>query len=210
MMNKTSMKMFLRKGFYFLMFLSFAVLVLQSCYPYDELTPEETDIVATFYDDATNFANLVTYSMPDTVFEIDSNGDIVVADISSTNEQAILNAIRTNMDEMGFTEETVTPASANVFIASFVASSTWVSGGCYGGYYSWYYPYYSWCYPVAYTYTTGSILIVMSVPDNTNPISVWIAGINGLLEDYNANVTSRINENINQAFVQSPYLGEGK
>ena len=32
--------------------------------------------------------------------------------------------------------ETNNPSSADVFIAAIVTSSTWVSGGCYGGYWS--------------------------------------------------------------------------
>jgi len=205
-MKKTSIKMFVRKSLFFLLFLSAAVVVLQSCYPYDDQTSADSDVVATFYDDGTDFSALVTYALQDTVFELDSNGDLDPADISANNAQQILNSINNNMQEMGFTKATV-PASANVYLAAIVTSSTWVSGGCYGGYYSYYYPYYGWCYPVAYTYTTGSILIVMSVPDAVSPKTVWIAGINGIISGTTSN-TSRINTDIDQAFNQSPYLAK--
>ena len=162
-MKKTSLKMFLRKGLFFLIFLSAAVVVLQSCYPYDDIDVNEADVVATFYDDGTDFSALVTYSMPDSVFELDSNGDIVPADISAANEQQILNSINNNLEDLGF-QAVPNANSADVVVEALVTSSTWVSGGCYGGYYSYYYPYYGWCYPVTYTYTTGTILIVMSVP----------------------------------------------
>ena len=75
-MKKTSLKMFLRKSLISLMFLSAAAIVLQSCYPYDDQSPANSDVIATFYEDGTNFSALVTYSMPDTVFEIDSDGDL--------------------------------------------------------------------------------------------------------------------------------------
>lgn len=76
--------MFLRKGLFFLLFLSASVIVLQSCYPYDDLTPEDTDVVVTFYDDGTNFTNLVSYAIPDTIYTFNSSGDIVPSeDISS-------------------------------------------------------------------------------------------------------------------------------
>lgn len=207
-MNKTSIKMFLRKGFISLMFLSFAVLVLQSCYPYDDIDVNEADVVATFYDNGANFANLVNYAMSDTIFTFGSNGETLVPsdDISSTNANAILNAINSNLQDLGFVDKTATPSEADVVIAAIVTSSTWVSGGCYGGYYSYWYPYYSYCYPVAYTYTTGTILIVMA--EKQAGSTVWIAGINGII---NGTVTtSRINEDIDQAFIQSPYLGDGK
>lgn len=206
-MKKTSLKMFLRKGFYFLMFISAAIVVLQSCYPYDDQTPANSDVIATFYDDGTDFSTLKYYSMPDSVFEIDSNGDIVPADISSSNEDQILNSINSNLQSMGFEVASV-PNPAQVVVEALVTSSTWVSGGCYGGYYSWYYPYYTWCYPVAYTYTTGSILIVMSVPGTNSFKTVWLAGCNGVVSGTVTN--SRISSDINQAFTQSPYLGNGK
>ena len=84
-MNKTSIKMFLRKGLIFLMFLSAAAIVLQSCYPYDDQSPANSDVVATFYEEGTNFSALVTYALQDTVFELDSNGDMVPADINASS-----------------------------------------------------------------------------------------------------------------------------
>jgi hypothetical protein len=205
-MKKTSLKMFLRKGLIFLLFLSATVVVLQSCYPYDDRTASDSDVVATFYEKGTNFAGLVNYAMSDTIFTFSSNGQNLIPndDISSTNTTAILNSIKSNLTSMGFVDKTTTPAEADVVIAAIVTSSTWVSGGCYGGYYSYWYPYYSYCYPVAYTYTTGTLLIVMV--DNQASITVWIAGINGIISGTVTN--SRISSDINQAFNQSPYLAK--
>jgi hypothetical protein len=211
MMNKTSLKMFLRKGFISLMFLSFAVIVLQSCYPYDDISVNDADVVATFYDKEANFANLVNYAMSDTIYTFGTGSDNLVpnTDISSTNANAILNAINSNLQSMGYVDKTSTPSDADVFIAAIVTSSTWVTGGCYGGYWSYWYPYYSWCYPVAYTYTTGTIIIVMAEKQASSTNGVWVAGINGILSGTASN-TSRINTDIKQAFQQSPYLGDGK
>ena len=206
-MKKTSLKMILRKGFLFLMSLSLAVVVLQGCYPYDDQTVADSDVVATFYDSGTDFSNLQSYYMPDSVFSIDDNGDIEPADISSSNEQQILTSIKNNLAAMGFTVA-LNANAADVVVEALVTSSTWVSGGCYGGYWSYWYPYYGWCYPVAYTYTTGSVLIVMSVPQTNSFKTVWIAGCNGVVSGTVTN--SRISTDINQAFTQSPYLGNGK
>jgi len=212
-MNKTSLKMFLRKTSIFLLFLSVAVVVLQGCYPYDDQTVADADVVATFYDDGANFSQLVTYAFPDTIYTFDSNGDIVPSDdISSTNANQIKNAINNNMQEMGFTPVTTgNEPNADVVVFALVTSSTWVSGGCYGGYWSYWYPYYGWCYPVAYTYTTGTVFILMIDPNKSaNDQGVWIAAINGVLNDTNASIASRINSDIDQAFNQSPYLRGSK
>ena len=211
-MKKTSIKMFLRKGLFFLLFLSASVIVLQSCYPYDDISVQDADVVATFYDDATNFSALITYAIPDTIYTFDSNGDIVPSDdISSTNANQILNSLKNNLQEMGFTPAQGNPANADVHVFALVSSSTWVSGGCYGGYWSYWYPYYGWCYPVAYTYTTGSLFVVMLNPAKTGDSqAVWFAGINGILNDTNVSIASRINSDIDQAFNQSPYLRGSK
>lgn len=211
-MKKTSIKMFLRKGLFFLLFLSASAIVLQSCYPYDDLTPEDTDVVVTFYDDATNFTNLVTYAIPDTIYTFNSSGDIVPSeDISSSSANQILTSLNNNLQEMGFTPQQGNQADADVHVFALVTSSTWVSGGCYGGYWSYWYPYYGWCYPVAYTYTTGSLFVVMLNPAKTGDSqSVWFAGVNGILSSTNASNASRINTDIDQAFNQSPYLRGSK
>jgi hypothetical protein len=212
MMKKTSIKMFLRKGLFFLLFLSASVIVLQSCYPYDDLTPEDTDVVVTFYDDATNFTNLVTYAIPDTIYTFNSSGDIVPSeDISSSSANQILTSLNNNLQEMGFTPQQGNQADADVHVFALVTSSTWVSGGCYGGYWSYWYPSYGWCYPVAYTYTTGSLFVVMLNPAKTGDSqAVWFAGVNGILSSTNASNASRINNDIDQAFNQSPYLRGSK
>jgi hypothetical protein len=58
---------------------------------------------------------------------------------------------------------------------------------------------------VAYSYETGTLLIVMLDPDtsqNSDAQPIWLAGINGLLSGSTPN-PSRINSAINQAFEQS-------
>jgi hypothetical protein len=185
---------------------------LQSCYPGDELTYSDTDIVATFYDEEADFSNYDTYIMSDTVYTFDDESQSLIPndDISPTNKATILNGIENNLEDIGF-NSTSNPTDADVVIAVIATSSTWVGGGCYSGYWSYWYPYYGWCYPVYYTYDTGTIIIAMidrTVIDDKP--GLWIAAINGLLDDTSAGLESRINNNIDQAFDQSPYLGEGK
>ena len=114
------------------------------------------------------------------------------------------------MLQLGYTK-VVNPADADVLILPFVSSTTWISGGCYY-YWDYWYPYPGYCYPVAYTYTTGSLVIAMSDQNNSDETNaLWVAGINGLMsESTTADISVRIDTNIDQAFRQSPYLGEGK
>ncbi len=95
---------------------------------------------------------------------------------------------------MGFTE-VANPDDADVLVVTAITTTTWVSGGCYSWWYSWWYPYYGWCYPVVYTYQSGTILIAMldtDVTESTN--GLWVAGINGILEDTSTGIASRINQ----------------
>lgn len=195
-----------------IIFIAAAIIVLQSCYPGDELTYSDTDIVATFYDKDADFANYVTYIMSDTIYTFDDENQSLIPadDINLTSKATILNGIENNLEDFGF-NSTSNPSDADVVIAVIVTSSTWVSGGCYSGYWSYWYPYYGWCYPVYYTYDTGTIIIAMidkSVTEDRP--GLWIATINGLLGDASSELQSRIKQNIDQAFSQSPYLGEGK
>jgi len=193
-----------------IIFIAAAIFILQSCYPGDELTYSDTDIVATFYDKNADFSNYDTYIMSDTIYTFDDESQSLIPsdDISLTNKTTILNGIESNLEDVGFTS-TSNPLDADVVIAAIVTSSTWVGGGCYSGYWSYWYPYYGWCYPVYYTYDTGTIIIAMIDKTTTEDRpGLWIAAINGLLGDTSAELQSRINQNIDQAFSQSPYLGE--
>lgn len=182
--------------------------ILQSCYPGEELTYSDTDLVVTFYNKDANFATKQTFAMPDSIVRLDEDGNFV-SDPGPFDNQ-ILNKIKSELQSLGFTEEAV-QANADVLVIAAITTSTWVSGGCYDWWYSWWYPYYGWCYPTYYTYDTGTIIIAMLDVNVTEAKSgLWVAGINGLLGDSNSSTSSRINQNIEQAFNQSPYLGDGK
>jgi Domain of unknown function (DUF4136) len=184
------------------------VFALQSCYPGDEITPADTDIVATFYDKAANFDTKLTYAIRDSITRLDEDGNPVFE--AGPYDAQIINKIKTNLDNTGFTE-VANPSDADVIVFVAANNSTWVSGGCYSWWYSWYYPYYGWCYPVYYTYETGTLIIVMLDANATEQKdALWVATINGILEDSSAGILDRVYKGIDQAFTQSPYLGEGK
>jgi len=178
---------------------------LVACYPGDPLSVSDTDVVTTFYDKSEDFTTKMTYARPDIVIEI--KGDSI--DFSGTpNDLTIMNRIDANMAALGYTK--VDSSTADVIIGAAVTTQDWVSGGCYGGYWGWWgYPGWGWCYPVTYTYTTGTLIMVMwDRTQGSNQNAVWVGALNGLLQG--GGTTSRINSGINQAFAQSPYLGNGK
>ena len=182
--------------------------VLYSCYPGDALTAADTDIVATFFDKDANFSTKLSYAIRDSVSRVDKDGNPVF-EVGPYDQQAI-NRIKTNLNSAGFSEEP-NPAVADVIVITFANKSTWSSGGCYSWWYSWYYPYYGWCYPVYYTYETGTLVIAMLDAKATEQKdALWVATLNGILEDTSVGISTRINNAIDQAFSQSPYLAEGK
>lgn len=198
------------RPFYAVLFSVGLSISMVSCYPGDPISPSDTDVVTTFRNAAVDFSTKLTYAMPDSVLHIGKDGP-VDSDFPVFDQQ-ILSDIRTNLDQYGF-NQVANPDQADVLVLPMVSRTQWVSGGCYPWYWGYYYPYPGYCYPVAYTYETGTILILMVDPDlsldDPNRDALWIAGINGLLSS-SSNTASRIDRGINQAFEQSPYLGDGK
>jgi hypothetical protein len=176
--------------------------ILYSCYPGDPISASDTDVVTTFYSPNADFGSKTTYAMPEFVIYFDDSG-IDTAGIGLNNTQ-ILTTIKTNMTNFGFALEDDS-SQADVHIVALATKTKWVGGSCYPSYWGGWYGYPGWCYPVAYSYETGTLLIVMLDPDtsqNSDAQPIWLAGINGLLSGSTPN-PSRINSAINQAFEQS-------
>ncbi len=208
-----------RINFMFLLFVGFA---LTGCYPqYDPVYTEDLDLVITNYDNKFNFGNIKQYALPDSVVRLtgeEADGNIQYATPAISN--TILTAIRRNMNANGWVEvdESVGP---DVIILPTTTQTTnvyyYYSMGYWGGYYPGYYPGwgYGWGYPMYYppvatSYKTGSLLMQMTYPSDTavtGRVSVlWTGLVNGLLEGTNAEIQVRVNNTIDQAFKQSPYL----
>jgi len=205
-MKVVSHKMSLIKTISLMLLLLALAVGLYSCYPGEEITAADTDIVATYFDKEADFSTKLTFAMPDEIIRLDDEGN-PISD-PGANDQLAINRIKSNLDQAGFTE-IINPDSItnvpDVLVIAFANQSTWVSGGCYSSWYSWYYPYYGWCYPVYYTYDIGTVLIVMIDPSESRN-ALWVAALNGILEDTNAGIADRLTDGIDQAFTQSPYL----
>lgn len=198
------------------------------------LTVAETDVVVTVVDKGRDYSDYRTYLMPDSIVDLcedDENeedagplggaggrsGFTNCVDADHSLDDEILNALRRNMDDLGYREITdpdnETPDVA--FLAGIVARDNWfVSSGS-----SYCYPYYYYygCYYPGYTYTynlpTNTVLIDMvdvAESEDGELSQAWAAIIKGL--DASSSEKSgpqRVNEAMDQAFKQSPYLADG-
>jgi hypothetical protein len=188
-----------------------------SCYPGDELNVADTDVVITLFDPNADFSTKLTYAMPDTVVHI--VGEDQEDDITRAYDSMVLNGVASNLEDLGFTRVD-DPETADVLVvtaALAVDYSGYVSYGWYWGYWYGYPPGYGGWYPYypsggySYSYTMGTVFILMMDPDNggeerTPPI--WSAALNGIADTYTN--SQRITAGIDQAFAQSQYLAAGK
>lgn len=205
------------------------LIFLSGCYPEGPEFVEELDVVYTDYDPEFNFAEQNTYAIPDSIVLIrdqnftPTNGDTLPDFVEPEFGDVILERIRQNMNEIGWTE-VEEAENADMLLLVTATTNTNISyrydwrywdwygpgflpgGGFAGG--GWYYPGYT---PVIRSdFRTGTLMIQMANPSeagvNNNVPVEWIAVINGLLEGSRANLRDRIDTTIDQAFAQSPYL----
>ncbi len=181
------------------------------------------DVIVTLYDDEADFGAIQTYAMPDTVAYLgDDRGGSGRSRDEGIYDQLILDELAANLEAIGYVrEEDPENNGADVVVLAGVTSTeweVWVSNPWYDwgywGYYSDYYYHYPPCSGCgsSYTFTTGSLLVIMedrnaaNEEDQTIPV-LWAAGMNGLLEGSTSSIGNRIVDGIEQAFAQSPYLG---
>ncbi len=199
--------------------------LISGCYPSQPKTAEDTDVVATNYDPGMTFQNLKTYYLGDTVvvLPLDTGGrqtDYLRKELNDF----IINKVNNNFSSRGFQRLNTIGATSEPdflvivsFVNSNISGTTYVpSAGAYnpywGSYYGWGagWGYYTPYYPVSYSYNTGTVTIDIVYPKGADPSTknipiVWRAVFNGILTDVN-NLIDRLNKNIDQAFIQSPYL----
>ncbi|HTF16883.1 MAG TPA: DUF4136 domain-containing protein [Chryseolinea sp.] len=191
------------------------ILLLAGCYPQGPDYTEDTDVVYTTYDEKYEFQTKETYAMPDKIVidvKID-RGDTTYEYMADKFAKPIFDKIDENMTALGYDRVSL-DASPDLLLAPAALSSTtyfysywydWWYGGYYGGW-GWYYPPY---YTVS-SYTTGSLLMVISDPSQADdsPINrsqaLWVSAANGLV-NYSYDI-SRVTKSIDQSFKQSPYL----
>ena len=202
--------------------IAWLALAAMACYP-DRAVDSTTEFAAvtTLYDNQASFQTITKYALPDTVLYVPK---LEGKEVPAVTQQAILSAIRTNLNSLGWTEvlnARTTPV--DVYVTAAVASQTYVGWVYdYWGYWGWY-PYwppgygpgYGWGYPgywYPYSYSTGSVIMGMisaapQVEPSKAPL-IWTGAVNGVLADATTNIAIAT-AGINQAFEQSPYLKTG-
>lgn len=198
---------------------------LFSCQPDGAEYVDELDIVYTNYDSGFDFASKGTYALPDKVVKInDQFIDLQPGEepeyLDPINSAAILSSIRSNMDALGFREvdESVNP---DLIILPSVSQTDQLFFYYDWYYWNWYYPGWGsgwgWYYPGYYppqvtSIRTGTLMMQMTSltgEEITDKIPVvWTGVVNGLLEGSATSINQRVNNSINQAFEQSPYLAK--
>lgn len=202
-----------------------AVLALAGCYPGStNLDDEDYDIVLTVHDDEVDFGTYQTYALPDTVIHIEDSDNSEIIELPRDFDDLILDVAAANMEALGYVREFDPEANGVdlILLASAVGteSTEWFYSGWWGywGYYPGYPPGWGpgwgWGAPPGYIggvrIEQGSVVLALIDPtlagsgEQEVPV-VWAGAMRGLLSGGGAE--SRITESLNQAFDQSPYLG---
>jgi hypothetical protein len=204
-------------------YLAAILIVIQAgCYPDGPEYTEELDLVYTNFYDQFDFKGQRTFAIPDSVILItgdvfndpDGNGKPQFG--NPTYSTAVLNKLKDNMAANGWTMVSKDNNPDVVLLVSAMTTTNiyyyydWTYWGWwYGGWYGWYYP--GWYYPPYVTgYRSGSIFIQMAqlkgLSQGDNVTVAWNCIINGLAEGGTADITARIQNSVDKAFAQSPYL----
>ena len=191
-------------------------LFMSSCYPEGADTVEDYDVAITNYDKGADFSSFSTFAIPDTIvyFANDKN-----AKLDHQFDEQIIQVVTDNFIKRGYTKV------ENPETASFIVTVSAFSNINYSYYidnwynnWNWYWgwwprgafnPYYPW-YPVSvYAYQSGSVVIDMisTTARSDNKVNVIWSGIaDGLLQGTQQSIINRVNTQLNQCFIQSPYL----
>ncbi len=206
-------KVYVKKHLLFIL-LPILAITSNSCYNDYGMSTSDYDVVLTLFDDNANFGQYQTYAILDTVFHITEDGEDSNL-LTREFDEDIIQRIESNMLALGFQKqdnpETNTPDVVVVVAATASRNFniwTWYPGYGYPGWGWWGGWYYPWTSVTAYDLGTLLFSIVDTEDldlEEERYNGVWIAGINGILQSSNANL-SRLNGQIDQAFMQSGYL----
>jgi hypothetical protein len=195
--------------------LAAGTLLLSGCYPEGPDYISDYDLVYTNYSPSFDFKAARTYALPDSVPLV--TGNLAEGEtpefVQPIYGNVIINQLRQNMDARGWERVGVNDEPDVVLLP---AAITQENVSYYANYWGWYYPSYGygWYYPGYYptytSYTSGSLILQMTLPDETNlsnntPV-VWFAVVNSILEGSSLDIVTRLERNIDQAFTQSEYL----
>lgn len=189
--------------------------LMVSCYPEGADKIQDYDVAMTNYDKNADFGAFTTFSIADTIVYFSNDQGTI---LSHQFDQTIVDLVTENFENRGYVlvDTTENPsfvvtisAFSNINYAYYM--DNWYNNwswywGWWGGPFS---PYYPW-YPVSvYSYRTGSVAIDMistTVRADGKANVVWTGIADGLLQGSDSFIRSRLDKQINQCFIQSPYL----
>ena len=202
------------------------VLCMASCYPEGPDYVHEKDIALTHYDEKADFSTLKTFVIPDSVVYV--QGDSNATGLANELKEEILSLVKQNFEAYNYQLLTDEEAEAQTpdFVVTVTAFATptfsynswgnywgwypgwdWFGwGGVWGGWYPWY-PWYSGGY--YYAYDKGTVVIDMldaKKADKETKRVLWTGMVDGILAGNQNYLAERLEKNINQCFIQSPYL----
>lgn len=179
-------------------------------------------VVSTNFDPDASFEAYTTYAIPtDTIgFVSNNSSDTIIVFPESSFPRTVLNSIKSNLESRGYTRvdrdedpdlgiNVMVVNDFNVFQDIVYPDYYGYPGNYYSGYYG-YGGYYSYPYVNTYAYNTGVLIIEMvdlknRTPDNKVKV-VWDAYLGDVYSTLDREAQST--EGIDQAFIQSPYIGK--
>lgn len=215
----------MNKKLYQLLIFSTLLFSAISCKPDGAEYVDELDIVYTNYDASFDFGSAGTYALPSKIIKItdqfiDGNPGDEPEYLDPVYAAAILASIKSNMDAAGFSEVSEN-SNPDLIILPSVSQTDQLFFYYDWWYWNWFYPGWGpgwgWWYPGYYPpqvnrVRTGTLMMQMTTLETQGDADkipvVWTGVVNGLLEGSANSINSRVNESINQAFEQSPYLAK--
>lgn len=201
-----------------------AVIILTvACHKEPYIDGDNEYLVYTSPSKNVDFTSYRTFDLADSLLIIGQSSKPVYS--QSDNALALIQAVRTNMEKMGYIYTPSNPAADLGIQMTYVIKTEryvqyyndpywWLdypgywSPGFWGNYTGFYYP-----YPVTYTYSTNSLMIDMvnlTTPQTGDEALevVWSVYIGGPAGSSVTSDVNRMKDAINQAFTQSSYLAK--
>lgn len=201
-----------------------AVIILAvACHKEPYIDGDNEYLVYTSPSKKADFTSYRTFDLADSLLIIGQSSKPVYS--QSDNALALIQAVRTNMEKMGYIYTPSNPAADLGIQMTYVIKTEryvqyyndpywWLdypgywSPGFWGNYTGFYYP-----YPVTYTFSTNSLMIDMvnlTTPQTGDEALevVWSVYIGGPAGSSVTSDVNRMKDAINQAFTQSSYLAK--
>ena len=190
--------------------LAVAAFLLAGCTPGGPDSESDLGMVVTAKVPGADYADLMTFALDDTVLILDVD-DSSAEPIDPTFNPVILEELRAQMVAAGFQDVTADTATVTPdvwLVCGAVQSEVWYYSYDYGYWWGYYPP-----PPTVQNFTQGTLLWqlmdmrgVQAGGSADTIASIWVAGINGALQDSESTTEAGIRSGIRQAFTQSSYI----